>query len=218
MDGAIKALLSNPIKVAKLGDMAKDKGLAEFISEGLQLERQQRHLQLLVVKNKTYPNETNKETIKCKQLSLQKAIKILLAADQLCSMGYDKSKNVKGYKLNTKAQEKMRQVKLHRNSGMVDWNVHRAALIAMGTVNDSQLKGLPELKKEDIRQQAVDKNRAAAANIHKKKKTAKKRGKKGGKAMFTEEPEDEDDDDKDDDKTGWIYELNKHGNINTTDL
>ena len=33
------------------------------------------HLQLLVVKNKTYPNETDEETIKRRWLSLQKAIK-----------------------------------------------------------------------------------------------------------------------------------------------
>ncbi len=45
----------------------------------------------------------------------------------------------------------MRWVKLHWNSGMVDWNAHRAVLIVMGTIDDSQLKGLLELKKEDTR-------------------------------------------------------------------
>ncbi|SJL02890.1 uncharacterized protein ARMOST_06231 [Armillaria ostoyae] len=282
-------------------------------------KRGQKDTWLLVVKNKTYPNKTDEETIKCKQLSLQKAIKIwfqlrlkymgpaekgspqvdvitaldtiqskpkgkdqkqkkkkaksesgiedwllglpsavpreameqrlghkradaiieyksslqegaafdalhavLLATDQLHSMGYDKSKNVKGYKPNTKAQEKMRRVKLHRNSGMVDWNAHHVALIVMDdeqwtrTGRQNTAKGFSG--RGTKRRWYDDEVNDETANVRKKKKTAKKRGKKGDKVVLTEEPEDEDNDDEDNDKSGWIYELNEHGNINTADL
>ncbi|KAK0215692.1 hypothetical protein IW262DRAFT_1299917 [Armillaria fumosa] len=342
MNGAIDALLSNPMKIAKLGDAIKDKRMADFVSEGLQLERQQfrRHLQLLVIKEKNYPNETDKETIKCKHLSLQKSIKswfelrlkymgpatkgsplvnaiaaldtiqskskskgkglkpkkqkaresetapedwplglpsavsreeleeclgskhmnglieyetslregaafdvlhaVLLAVDQLRSMGYDKGKNVKGYKHNTKAQEKLRHVKLQQNSGMVDWNAHRAALMAMNTIDSMQLKGLPDISKEDtIRWSASLQNMAKGfsgrgtkrnrhdedmynetANARKKKtekKAAKKRNNKGSGASPTK-PMDDNEEEEVTDKPSWLDELYEHGNINTADL
>ncbi len=81
---------------------------------------------------------------------------VLLSADQLQALGYDKNKNVRGYKLNMKAQEKPRHVKFQQNLGIADWNTHRSALLAMGTMDETYLKGLPELKKEDTARKSVD--------------------------------------------------------------
>ncbi|KAK0211501.1 hypothetical protein IW262DRAFT_1468004 [Armillaria fumosa] len=340
MNGAIDALLSNPMKIVKLGDAIKDKRMAKFVSEGLQLKRQQCHLQLLVIKEKNYPNETDEETIKRKRLSLQKSIKswcelclkymgpatkgsslvnaiatldtiqskskskgkglkpkkqkaresemapedwllglpsavsreeleeclgskhmnglieyetslwegaafdalhaVLLAADQLQSMGYDKGKNVKGYKHNTKAEEKLRHVKLQQNSGMVDWNAHHAALMAMNTINGTQLKGLPDISKEDTILTASLQNMAKGfsghgtkrnrhnedmydetANARKKKKTEKKAAKKQnnkGSGASPTKPMDDDEEEEVTDKPSWLDELHECGNINTADL
>ncbi|SJL15315.1 uncharacterized protein ARMOST_18808 [Armillaria ostoyae] len=199
MDSAIETLLLNPRRLVAIG--AGSDEAAEFISEGINLEQQQRHLQMLIDKEKAYPNETDQETIRRKSTSLEKSMKhwfelhikfmgvaskfslpsgtgindaptenkpeqltkkkkkkkkasgranveswplglpsslsldddkvrlkplieyetklregaafdslhaVLLAADQLQALGYDKSKNVRGYKPNTKAQEKLR--------------------------------------------------------------------------------------------------------------
>ncbi len=81
---------------------------------------------------------------------------VLLAADQLWALGYNKSKNIRGYKPNTKAQEKLHQVKYQWNLGIADWNAHRNALLAMGTMDTTQMKGLPDLKKEDTARKSVD--------------------------------------------------------------
>ncbi|KAK0215115.1 hypothetical protein IW262DRAFT_1300341 [Armillaria fumosa] len=263
MDNAIEALLLNLRKLVAIS--AGSDEAAEFVSEGINLEQQQRHLQILIEKEKIFPNETDKETIRHKRTSLEKSIwhwlelwvkfmgvaskfplptdipnddkpllndheslltdcesaeqpekpgkkrrkkkkasspahverwslhlpsalsldddkahlkplmeyetklhegaafnslhAVILAADQLRALGHNKSKNVHGYKPNTKAQEKLRCIKFQRNLGISDWNVHRNALIAMGMIDDTQLKGLLELKKEDTARKAVDAHR-----------------------------------------------------------
>ncbi|KAK0470473.1 uncharacterized protein EV420DRAFT_1473530 [Desarmillaria tabescens] len=203
MDGTIETLLLNPCKLVAIG--ANSDEAAEFISESINLEQQQHHLQMLIEKEKAYPNKTDQEMIKHKRTSLEKSIRHWfelrlkfmgiaskfslpaendseeiptkltkkkkkkkftpsnaeawpLVADQLQALGYDKSKNIHGYKPNTKAQEKLCQVKFQQNLGIADWNAHQNALLVMGTMDNvnTQMKGLSRLKKEDTARKSVD--------------------------------------------------------------
>ncbi|PBK95102.1 hypothetical protein ARMGADRAFT_1028524 [Armillaria gallica] len=155
---------------------------------------------------------------------------VLLSADQLQVLSYNKNKNVHGYKPNMKAQEKLRHVN---------------ALLAMGMMDETYLKGLPELKKEDTMRKSVDTYQQTGAPkiingaaytwfCHTSIQTAvppqsgkrlKKKSKKksNGKDKAPDIPASDvcDMDALPNDgvvKTGWIYELHECGNINAADL
>ncbi|KAK0482871.1 hypothetical protein EDD18DRAFT_1112505 [Armillaria luteobubalina] len=171
---------------------------------------------------------------------------MILAADQLRALGHDKSKNIHGYKPNTKAQKKLQHTKFQQNLGISDWNMHCNALVTMGRIDKTQLKGLPELKKEDTTMKAASIQTAAKGmapqgkckHMHEDdnaafcapasgKQLTKSGGKTGKKPKTTsgssvKAPEANDDSnincDGNKTKLAWVYELHECGNINKADL
>ncbi|SJL15316.1 uncharacterized protein ARMOST_18809 [Armillaria ostoyae] len=102
----------------------------------------------------------------------------------------------------------------------------------MGTMDTTQMKGLPDLKKEDTARKSVDAHRQPGASkivdgaaytwFRHASIQNKKGNKKTSEKVTTESPPTETNAEinKNDEeiKSSWIYELHERGNINTADL
>ncbi len=89
---------------------------------------------------------------------------VLLSADHLHALTREKKKNIKYYGPNTKVNDKIWQTKFQRNLGIADFNAHRSALIALKSIENTLLQGLPELTKADTSQKSVNKSREKGAS------------------------------------------------------
>ncbi|KAF9022665.1 hypothetical protein BDZ89DRAFT_1137177 [Hymenopellis radicata] len=74
---------------------------------------------------------------------------VLLMAEALRAVGADKVKNVDRTRAEKAALNKIRRMKHQRNLCISDFNSHREALIRLGALDATALKGLPHMTKED---------------------------------------------------------------------